>query len=610
MRLLFICLLTLLLFSCAETGVTKLDLSKGWNYSATDQIINIPLENPVNTVDITNISGIKDGFIYLNREFVLPDELKNKEIILYAGRMMVADETFINGVKIGGEGLSGERFFSAWNKIRSYPIPAAIIKTDEPNELVIKLFVKGEGAILGDIFIGETDLVEKFSGFNTFFFSTINGIISIIFLTFAIYHILIYFKRKKDRYNLYYALQSLFTSIYQTNFFITVMPSYFCKSIDYFLYQKIIFATEPFISLFFLLFIISILDLPIKKTFLSIIYMIGIIPVIFIFSIQDYFKFLFLRNIAQGFLLIHLIIAVFVLILSAVKYKNKLAYYLSAACIITIAGITYDIIFHEYFKITSGLYLGGLCCWSLVIGMAYFLGNRFVNSMNTLDQQNENLEKIVLQRTADLKTANETLTDKNRELEKVQNQLTIAATTDTLTGLNNRNEFQKRMTLEQSRINRYFSKNNKHLTIMFIDLDNFKYYNDTFGHKTGDFILQKFSEILKISARDVDFISRFGGDEFVLILPETSAAETETLAVRLLDNITKENHFITDIKVLVDIKTEIPKEKLLSCSIGIAQYINGESIENTLQEADIALYQAKKSGKSDYRVYNKEMKSD
>ncbi|WP_197498792.1 sensor domain-containing diguanylate cyclase [Halodesulfovibrio spirochaetisodalis] len=159
---------------------------------------------------------------------------------------------------------------------------------------------------------------------------------------------------------------------------------------------------------------------------------------------------------------------------------------------------------------------------------------------------------------------------------------------DGLTQLYNRRHFDKRLQEEDTRHRRYGHS----LCLMIADIDNFKNINDTYGHLAGDLVLKDLSQILADSLRTSDYIARFGGEEFAVLLPCTSASHATILAERIRIQI--ENHgFCTDNGV---IKT--------TASIGVA-CINLTTVEppvEIIRRADAALYQAKHEGKNKVTV--------
>lgn len=184
---------------------------------------------------------------------------------------------------------------------------------------------------------------------------------------------------------------------------------------------------------------------------------------------------------------------------------------------------------------------------------------------------------------------------------KQNEHLIKISTTDQLTKLNNRRALQMKINHEKALIDRYSEGERKfELTVCFIDMDNFKYYNDTFGHAIGDLLINSFADILQEVFRKVDFVSRYGGDEFVILLPETGLDEAITAADRVYKRLAEVDNFIPLIKEEMNRNVDIPTEKRLTCSIGIAcnhDTPNISDINSTLENADKALYVAKNKGK-------------
>ena len=186
-----------------------------------------------------------------------------------------------------------------------------------------------------------------------------------------------------------------------------------------------------------------------------------------------------------------------------------------------------------------------------------------------------------------LKEMNENLADRieerTQELQKANAKLEIVATQDALTGLHNRRYFDARYQEEFSRAKRY--KND--LAVVILDLDHFKQVNDRYGHDFGDIVLRKISAFLKSTARDSDILARIGGEEFCMILPETSEKASDVLLNRLCSEI-------------ADIEFTLEGKKLhVTCSFGVA-HLGEESTDADalLKQADIALYEAKAAGRN------------
>jgi diguanylate cyclase (GGDEF)-like protein len=178
------------------------------------------------------------------------------------------------------------------------------------------------------------------------------------------------------------------------------------------------------------------------------------------------------------------------------------------------------------------------------------------------------------------------ITERKHLEEKIQQM----AFHDSLTGLPNRKLFSDRLGIALAQAQR----NQKKVGIAMLDLDNFKGVNDTLGHDVGDILLQAAAERLSAALRKSDTVARFGGDEFVLIIPDLKAREDAIqVAQKIVDSFCKP--FLIDTHQLV-----------VTTSIGIAVYPHDGTDEGMLlKNADIAMYQAKQAGRARYQLYKK-----
>ncbi len=184
-------------------------------------------------------------------------------------------------------------------------------------------------------------------------------------------------------------------------------------------------------------------------------------------------------------------------------------------------------------------------------------------AQESLREAKEDLERRVEERTLELSAL-------NIELERL-------ADTDSLTGIWNRRGFMRLATHELRRARRY----PKPFALLFVDVDDFKSTNDTFGHAAGDKALQMVVEQMGRQLRDGDVMARIGGDEFVLLLLETTLDGAMGVGERLLQGVASAT-------------TEAPDATFTTgVSVGVAQWHLGETIEQLLDRADKALYVAK-----------------
>lgn len=169
--------------------------------------------------------------------------------------------------------------------------------------------------------------------------------------------------------------------------------------------------------------------------------------------------------------------------------------------------------------------------------------------------------------------------ERTRMMQKLQK----LATTDGLTKLYNSRSFYSQLELEVDRYNRY-----KHpLSLLLLDIDNFKEFNDNFGHLEGDKVLVRFSQIIKSCLRTNDSAYRYGGEEFTVILPETNGDEAKTVAQRIRSSLETEKF-----KPIPD------KNAKITISIGVTQYFPKEELSAFIRRADKAMYLSKKNGRN------------
>lgn len=191
-----------------------------------------------------------------------------------------------------------------------------------------------------------------------------------------------------------------------------------------------------------------------------------------------------------------------------------------------------------------------------------------------------------------------------------QNQhLTIISSTDQLSQLKNRYALQEHLGLQAELLARCEKKQHGSMyeAIVFVDLDNFKYYNDTFGHEAGDLLISCMGHLLSDVFRKIDFVSRYGGDEFVIVLPNTTCEEAKRSAERLYESLEKSKYFIPDLEHLLERNLNIPKEKRLGFSVGISCTTDNEDftdIEETMVNADQALYYSKQHNKGIISIWS------
>lgn len=225
---------------------------------------------------------------------------------------------------------------------------------------------------------------------------------------------------------------------------------------------------------------------------------------------------------------------------------------------------------------------------------------------NIFDSEGLVMFKVAYRQMVDLIEkieASETIKKMNESLMFVNKKLEESVVKDALTGIYNREGYARKMREIQNK------ENVTDCVVLYFDLDNFKYYNDTFGHDIGDLVLVQLAKILEFLAEENGIPIRYGGDEFLLIIPDISIEQAEGIAKEFYAILKQRQYFVPKIEKILNTKVEIPAVKQISSSIGIARtdYKVGCNIEMTVSRADAALYTVKKNMKHNYRIWTSEL---
>lgn len=184
---------------------------------------------------------------------------------------------------------------------------------------------------------------------------------------------------------------------------------------------------------------------------------------------------------------------------------------------------------------------------------------------------------------ANMRQSLERLQQSNQELQKSLVELDRLASTDKLTGAWNRRRFEETVSNEMERLRRYGHP----LSLMVIDIDFFKKINDQYGHVAGDQVLANLAETVRATVRATDSLTRWGGEEFIVLCPNTTLSTMALLAERLREKIAR---------------TTFPTAGNITVSIGIAECMSGEVWESWFKRADAALYRAKACGRNQVQI--------
>lgn len=205
------------------------------------------------------------------------------------------------------------------------------------------------------------------------------------------------------------------------------------------------------------------------------------------------------------------------------------------------------------------------------------------NISSELTIYKNDLELLVKERTEKLEEANASLEKEIEERKKIESKLEQLATTDPLTLLYNRRKFDELLEFEIEKDKRY----QLGLSLIYCDIDHFKTINDTYGHHVGDEILISFAKLLKEELRESDIVARWGGEEFIILIP----SQTEDIAIKIAEKMRKSIEESSFLKI-----------GTVTASFGVTHYIDYDTKKSIFKRADEALYKAKQNGRNCVKV--------
>lgn len=189
------------------------------------------------------------------------------------------------------------------------------------------------------------------------------------------------------------------------------------------------------------------------------------------------------------------------------------------------------------------------------------------------------LEEIIAARTQELQGNYQSLQKEMAERQHAQAQLELLATTDPLTRLYNRRKFEELLNHALERCRHYTGE----FALILFDVDHFKRVNDQYGHDVGDAVLQFFADLIRSQLRKSDIVARWGGEEFIVLVPE---ADTDT-ALAIADKLRRTVE-----------AGQFPRQQKVSISLGIALARRTDNAASLIKRADQALYRAKQGGRN------------
>lgn len=190
--------------------------------------------------------------------------------------------------------------------------------------------------------------------------------------------------------------------------------------------------------------------------------------------------------------------------------------------------------------------------------------------------------------------ANEKIEKQKEELSKAYKKLDMLARIDPLTGLSNRRDFIEKFQAEKIR----FERKGNPFSLVLCDIDDFKFFNDRYGHDCGDFLLENIARLIRSMVRKQDVVGRWGGEEFILLLPETPLQGGKKISEEIRKKVAKKSFSFNNHQLSI------------TMTFGVSEFSGTTDIIPCIKEADEALYYGKRKGKNCVVLSNQKQRQE
>ncbi|MCB1674901.1 MAG: diguanylate cyclase [Halioglobus sp.] len=481
-----------------------------------------------------------------------------EELGIRLGRVLNAYELYAGGQLLGGAGKLPPRAEVNYDRRRVFQIPPSAIAADDTLVLALRVWggtdtalsVWNAGSYDGGFTLGSyrdllhSDVLQNAPGLFA----------SALFVAFGLYHLYLYRRNKQLDSYLWFGLLAINVAIYS----LTLNQAKYALDWPFIVFKKIEYGAIHLLPALTLQMVWSLLREPIGR-WLRIYQLSFVAASVLIVAIPGHD----IHYRTVGWLELWTLPLMLVLTPGLVLRKaiqgNAEARTLLVGLLIFLVACGHDMLINLAHIRTERLLPYGFL--AIMLAMAVSLANRFTNMLNRLEHE-------VQQRTAQLSEANALLAR--------------AASVDPLTGLLNRRGFLERAEAEIQRV----SRSGRSFVVVLADIDNFKRFNDRHGHACGDHVLRCSAATLQEQVRDVDQVARWGGEEFILLLPETSLEGGAVLTEKLRATIADRQLSFED------------KRLAITMTFGVASFHRGEALDACIARADAALYRGKEQGRN------------
>ena len=416
------------LVSCGYNDDPEILLDSGWSYST-----NQYTWTPISVSQLPKLAKLlprRKGEVYLKNSFTVPDELKDQQLMCFLGNVKIASEFFLNGSSIGTTGFFDPSPFSVGGRSSVYLLPEGLFDRDGKNEIVVRIYMDGEGRVSTVPFISTLRKITAKQQTYDFFNSKMHLICSCVMLIMSIMYFTVYNLRRAEKQYLSFGFMNLFSSLFLISLSVGEYPIIYQSAFSYLLYQKLFRGVAASLSSYFAVsFMRDFLD--VHETLSRKVYRTAITigPCFFLFFTKNMHDFFLYLGINYFAVLIHMLYAVrFVIVQIIHKNKKVLPLLLGFAPVLISIIITSIMILLKNETYSLIIVFG----WQIVVFtfLAMLIIN-FATMTNRVDFLNANLEKLVQSRTEDLTRANTTLEETNShlkfEIERADKEIELAS---------------------------------------------------------------------------------------------------------------------------------------------------------------------------------------
>lgn len=544
----------------------------------------------VSSVDFPQINFFypedRSNTYWFVRTFHVDPHLKKSPLGLYLGRLPDACQVYFNGSLLLESGSQPPaKYFPSLFFSNSLILPDGVVRYGEENELVLKVYSERTGTILSSMFIATPEYVAVYKYRINILNSGLGFLSTAITLITALYFFVLFLMNKSNRKYLFMTLGSLGFAVNSSILYVT------SSLLPYLTLLKIQFAGLYWGTACILIFVSHIMKSSYLRILQKILVIGSAVMTLALVLMPDLKSALFFNDrIVYLFWISPLLLLLFIVVLQGVRKKIHFSSIILFGVMLALGGAVRDII-HLQLDSPPDFFTNLLGLLLLIISIFITFAAQFIDAEQKLRKFSQNLEDLVRQRTV--------------ELEKANSRLSEQVVTDILTGAYNRLEFSRVMENEDAR----YRRSERKYAAIYMDLDNFKYINDTFGHPAGDLILLEVSKVLKGCTRSSDYLFRMGGDEFLILMTDISnGRDALTLAERIFGELINRQFFLPELISSLGRDIQFPKGKNLSLSMGISttDAVPPETLQDLTIQADLALLDAKSQGKNRYALYQQD----